>query len=157
MLRSQLRHLQHHLSLCKLHAKYANDAEEGRHLMGNSFLLSERRKALVASHSTSIRGPHAQEYRTLLMEHIRLEDQFRQVTAARVAARYRLQKLIIETIHPPNNMTSLAVSRFYQGPFFLANSTLGPSFRECPNSSLSSPSGICRECYSLEGPHRSGG
>lgn len=103
ILRTQLRYLQHHLSLSRLHARHSNKTEERNPRANSRYqyyrLLEERRKALVASHSSSVRGPHASEYRRLLTAHIRLEDGFRQVAAARVVARYRLQKLIVDAAH----------------------------------------------------------
>jgi hypothetical protein len=97
-LQSQLRYLQHHLSLSKLHAKYSNGTEgRNRRMDYEHFrLLGEQRKALVASHSGSVRGSHAREYQALLTKYIHLEDRFREITTARIVGRYRLQKLIID-------------------------------------------------------------
>jgi hypothetical protein len=114
-LQSQLRFLQHHLSLCYLQARYANDTKGGNRRMDFRYeelrLLGERRKALITSHSSLIHGSHAKEYRTLLMEHVHLQDQFRQVTAARIVARYRLQKLIIDVTQSYNGAESTTVRR----------------------------------------------
>lgn len=96
-LKSRLRYLQHHLSLSKMHTRYSIGAQRNRRMDPQHFrLLGERRRALVASHFSSVRGSHAREYQTLLMKHTYLEDQFRQITAARIVARYRLQKLVID-------------------------------------------------------------
>lgn len=65
--------------------------------------LEGHRKGLVMLHSSSVHGSHARGYRTLLTEYIHLEDRFRQATAARILARYRLQKLIIDVAHSYNN------------------------------------------------------
>ena len=99
-LQSHLHYLRHHLALRKMHARFVNNQVERDPRMDSCYedfrLLGERHRALVASHSASVRGSHAQEYQTLLTEHIHLEDKFRQVTAARIAARYQLQTLIID-------------------------------------------------------------
>lgn len=71
--------------------------------------LGERRKVLIASHSTSIRGSHAREYRALLAEHVHLEDQFRQITASRIVAHYNLQQLVIDAANSRNNTASSTV------------------------------------------------
>ena len=133
-LQSQLRYLQHHLSLSKLHARYSIDTEEGNRRMGARYghfrLLGDRRKALVASHSSSVRGSHNKEYRTLLMEHVHLEDQFRQITAARIVARYRLQKLIIAIAH--SSKVTPPVSRVcYLSPSATLPYTIVTSFADC--------------------------
>ena len=115
-LQSHLHHLRHHLALRKMHARYVNNQVERSRRMDSCYedfhLLGERRRALVASHSASVRGSHAQEYQTLLMEHIHLEDNFRRVTAARIVARYQLQKLIIDAADCHGHVASSAVRRF---------------------------------------------
>jgi hypothetical protein len=109
-LQLQLRSLQHHLSLHKSRVRYAHDTKETKRQTDayheNLRLLGERRKALIASHSTSVRGSHAREYQALLAEHIHLEDQFRRITASRMVARYSLQKLIIDAANSHNNTTT---------------------------------------------------
>jgi len=109
ILRLQLCSLQNHLSLHKSHVECAYGTEEaGRRVDAyheSLRLLGERRMALIASHSTSIRGSHAREYRTLLAEHTHLEDQFRRITASRMVVRYSLQKLIIDAAYSYSNTT----------------------------------------------------
>ena len=113
VLQLQLRSLQDHLSLHKLRVSHAQGTEATKRLdthFENLRVLGERRMALIASHSASVRGPHAREYRTLLAEHIRLQDQHRQVAASRIVARYTLQNLIIDAARSYNNTISPAVS-----------------------------------------------
>ena len=112
-LQLQLRSLQHHLSLHKLHVRYTNDTKKTKRRMDDYDeslrRLGERRKVLIASHSTSIRGSHAREYRALLAEHVHLEDQFRQITASRIVAHYNLQQLVIDAANSRNNTASSTV------------------------------------------------
>lgn len=114
-LQLQLSSLQHHLSLHRSQIKHAQDAKRETEYRVDVHreklrLLGERRKSLVASHSTSARGQYAREYQTLLTEHIRLEDQLRQITASRVVACYTLQKLIIDTAYSHNSALPPTVS-----------------------------------------------
>lgn len=101
-LQLQLRSLQHHLSLHKLHVISACDTKEVESRKGvcqDAFrLLEERRRVLIDCHSTSVHGSHAGEYRALFAEHVQLEDQFRHVAASRTVVRYSLQKLIIDVV-----------------------------------------------------------
>ena len=120
-LQAHLHYLRHHLALRKMHARSVNNEVERNRRMDSCYedfrLLGERHRALVASHSASVRGSHVQEYQKLLTEHIHLEDKFRQVTAARIVARYQLQKLIIDTachadsipLHRPHLQVPLSV------------------------------------------------
>ena len=73
-------------------------------------LLDMRRKVLIDSHLASVHGSHAGEYRTLLAEHLQLEDRFRQIFASHVVTRYTLQKLIIDIARgdgPPQTVCGL--------------------------------------------------
>jgi len=104
ILQLRLRSLQHHLSLHKFHVKLASEAKERSKLQVGACqetlrLLDMRRKVLVDSHLTSVHGSHARDYRTLLTEHLQLEDQFCQISASHMVTRYSLQKLIIDIVY----------------------------------------------------------
>lgn len=108
-LQLQLRALQHHLSLHKLHVQVAHETETEAKRQKDTYhdnlrLLEERRRILIDSHSSSVHGTHAAKYRALLAEHLQLEDQFRQITASRTVIHYRLQKLIIDVSHGQNEV-----------------------------------------------------
>jgi len=124
-LQLQLSSLQHHLSLHKSQIEHAQDPKRETEYRVDAYrkklrLLGERRKSLVASHSTSARGQYAKEYRILFAEHIRLEDQLRQITASRVVARYTLQKLIIDVAYSHNSTPPPVVSGLpYPSPLSL--------------------------------------
>lgn len=101
MLQLQLRSLQHHLSLHRSHVKSTYGTKEEMKLETDTcrealLLLDVRRSVLIDSHLASLHGSHAEKYRTLLMEHLHLQDQFRQIAASHMATRYSLQKLIID-------------------------------------------------------------
>ena len=109
-LQLQLRSLQNQLSLHKLHVRSAcqTKKEAKRRTDANRErlrLLEERRKVLIDSHFASVRGSHAGEYRALMAENVRLEDQFRQIAASHMVTRYSLQKLFIDVAHAHNEIT----------------------------------------------------
>jgi hypothetical protein len=103
-LKLQLRSLQHHQYLHKLHVKSATDTEKDAQSRKVAFganlrLLEDRRRVLIDSHLTSIRGSHAGQYLKVMPEHIRLENRYRQLVASHAATRYNLQKLVIDAVH----------------------------------------------------------
>ena len=113
-LQLQLRSLQHHLSLHKFHVKSAYETKEEAKLRTDTCqetlrLLDVRRKVLADSHLASVHGSHVGMYRTLLTEHLQLEDQFRKISASQVATRYTLQKLIIDTVRAHSKVPLQAV------------------------------------------------
>jgi len=120
-LQLQLQSLQRHLSVHKLHVKF-EQAKLGtdtyhKHLR----LLEERRKAVIDSHFASVHGSHAEKYRMLLEEHLKLEDQFRQLAASHVVACYSLQKLIIDVVHLQNEavlQTVCGSNQLYRSPLY---------------------------------------
>ena len=115
ILQLRLRSLQQHLSLHKFHIKFADEMEAESRPRIATFqealqLLEMRRKVLIDSHLASVHGSHAEEYRTLLAEHLQLEDRFRQISASHVVTRYSLQKLIIDIARgdgPPQTVCGL--------------------------------------------------
>ena len=100
-LESQLRALRHHHSLHLFKIQSARETRrDSKQKMDscrqNLRLAEERRTALIASHSTSVRGPLAEQYRAMLSELVILEDDFRRTAASHMMARYHLQQLVIK-------------------------------------------------------------
>jgi len=116
-LQLQLRSLQHHLSLHREHVRSMHDNTEETKRQADARLvivrlLEEHRKALVASHSTSVNGSFANEYRAVLMEHIYLEDRFRRLEAVHVVTRYDFQKRVMDRACAYFNATAQTVCGF---------------------------------------------
>ena len=114
-LQLQLRSLQHHLSLHRFHVRSVCETEKAE-LRADACqetlrLLDVRRKVLINSHLTAVHGSHAGEYRTVLAEHILLEDQFRQISASHMVTRYSLQKLIIDVAYAHSKVPLQTVCR----------------------------------------------
>ncbi|KAF9777828.1 hypothetical protein BJ322DRAFT_1114757 [Thelephora terrestris] len=141
-LKLQLRSLQHHQYLHKLHVKSATDTEKDAQSRKVAFganlrLLEDRRRVLIDSHLTSIRGSHAGQYLKVMPEHIRLENRYRQLVASHAATRYNLQKLVIDAVH-----TRIEVSPHVVPPTNKPPSVM-PKHSKPPSSVLANPAHGC--------------
>ena len=75
--------------------------------------LLRLRDHLVLIHCDSIHGPRAKDYRAVYMEYIHLHDQFRGIAADHILVKFRLQKLIIDTVQARENVRLRKVRRLF--------------------------------------------